>query len=558
MIREIYLKPKDRIAAGVKKLAAAVKCTLGPQGRNVIIQNPFRKPTVTKDGVTVAEEIHVEDPVESEAIQVMKQAARRTGDEAGDGTTTATVLAEALYLNGRRAVEAGANPRRLKRGMDSALDTIVEYLEERKELVEDEDALKNVATIAANNDDKIGELIGGAMNRLGHDGVIVVQEGNGLEDELHYDQGMKLESGMMSMAFSDRLTPGRAEYTDPKVLVCQRRIATAYEVVPLLEHAVKNGEALFILCDDISPEALMCVATNRDKVRVCVVKAPDHAEFRRAIMEDVAAMTGATVISSDMDVDLRTLNTEGGYALDQFLGDADRITAGKHETVIVKGTLDDEGRQQVEARIAIIKNEMESGPGDYLRDKLQKRLARLSGGVARLYITAPTEAEMVHKKARVEDALFAAKAAADSGILPGGGIALARAITSLRDFDLHTDVGAGIKIVKDALSVPFKTIAENAGYEGSVLLERLRSKGDDFWEGYDFNEDASTEEPLVGDMRKFGIVDPTKVVTIALRNAISVADLLLNTEAVIVNTSEQDEALEQGLRKRSSHGQPLR
>ncbi len=550
MIRDVIVDPVDKISAGVALLANAVKVTLGPQGKNVIISHPFRKPVVTKDGVTVAEEIHVEDPAESVAIQILKQAARQTCEEAGDGTTTATVLAEALYFGGLKAIESGVNPTKLHAGMQDAYRQVAAFLEANKMTVEgDVSVLKKVAAVAANNDAEIGELIGKAMNKVGHDGVIVVQEGRGEADELYFDEGAKLESGMLSVAFSNK-NPWRTEYDHPDIIVCQKSINTAYDVVPFLEHAQRQGKPMLLICNEISQDALICIASNREKAQVCPVKAPDHAEFRRAIMDDMAIMCGAIVISPDMDLTLSTLGKEGNKPVESFVGTAERAIVSKSETIIIQGATNKDLRAAVEGRVAFIKEELEAAQHDYVKDKLQKRLARLSGGVGRLYIVAPTDAEMAQKKARVEDALFATRAAVDTGILPGGGMALLWAAREIESPDSYSDEGMGLRIVKDALAVPFRTIAENSNHDGGEMIARvaydLGKVEGKFWLGYDFGARVLSVEPLY----EKGIIDPVKVVLSALKNAISVAYLLLTTDVMVVNTPAQDEALEQNLRNR--------
>lgn len=513
---------------GVDKLADAVKVTLGPKGRNVIIEKKFGAPVVTKDGVTVAKEIELEDPVENMGAQMVREVASKTSDVAGDGTTTATVLAQAIYREGLKNVTAGANPMDLKRGIDMAVAAIVDELKKISRTISDKKEIAQVGTISANNDAEIGNLIAEAMEKVGKDGVITVEEAKGTETELKVVEGMQFDRGYLSPYFVTNAETMEAELDEPYLLIHDKKISSMKDLLPILEKVAQQGRALLIIAEEVEGEALATLVVNklRGTLKVCAVKAPGFGDRRKAMLEDIAILTGGTVISE-----------EKGYKLENatlaYLGQAKRIVVDKDNTTIVEG----KGKSdQIKARINEIKIQIDKTTSDYDREKLQERLAKLSGGVAVLNIGASTEVEMKEKKARVEDALHATRAAVQEGIVPGGGVALIRAARALDNLKPeNADQKTGIEIIRRAIEEPLRMIVANTGtIDGAVVLQKVKEGKDDFG----FNARTETFENLIA----AGVVDPTKVTRTALENAASVASLLLTTEAVISEKKEEEKA----------------
>ena len=515
---------RARLKVGVDKLANAVKVTLGPAGRNVLIDKKFGAPTSTKDGVTVAKEIELADPVENMGAQMVREVASKTSDVAGDGTTTATVLAQAIYREGLKNVTAGARPIDLKRGIDRAVKEVVQELRNISRSISGKKEIAQVGTISANNDPEIGELIAEAMDKVGKDGVITVEEAKGMETELKVVEGMQFDRGYLSPYFVTNSETMEAELEDPLILIHDKKISNMKELLPILEKSAQSGRPLLIISEDIEGEALATLVVNklRGTLRVCAVKAPGFGDRRKAMLEDIAILTGGTVISE-----------EKGYKLENttinYLGQAGRVTIDKDNTIIVegKGTA-----EEIKARINEIKGQVEKSTSDYDTEKLQERLAKLSGGVAVLNIGASTEVEMKEKKARVEDALHATRAAVQEGIVVGGGVALIRAIKGLdRAVADNEDQKTGIEIIRRALEEPLRQIVANTGTtDGAVVLEKVKAGTGDFG----FNARTEVYENLVD----AGVVDPTKVTRSALENAASVAGILLTTEAAITDIKE--------------------
>ncbi len=516
---------RAKLKVGVDKLANAVKVTLGPAGRNVLIDKKFGAPTSTKDGVTVAKEIELSDPFENMGAQMVREVASKTSDVAGDGTTTATVLAQAIYREGLKNVTAGARPIDLKRGIDRAVKEVVQELRNISRNISGKKEIAQVGTISANNDPEIGELIAEAMDKVGKDGVITVEEAKGMDTELKVVEGMQCDRGYLSPYFVTNPETMDAELEDPLILIYDKKISNMKELLPILEKAAQSGRPLLIISEDIEGEALATIVVNklRGTLRVCAVKAPGFGDRRKAMLEDIAILTGGTVISE-----------EKGYKLENatvsYLGQAARVTVDKDNTIIVegKGTAD-----EIKARINEIKGQIEKSTSDYDTEKLQERLAKLSGGVAVLNIGASTEVEMKEKKARVEDALHATRAAVQEGIVVGGGVALIRAIKGLdRAIADNEDQKTGIEIVRRALEEPLRQIVANTGTtDGAVVLEKVKAGTGDFG----FNARTEQYENLV----EAGVVDPTKVTRSALENAASVASILLTTEAAITDIKEE-------------------
>lgn len=512
------VEARDALKRGVDKLADAVKVTLGPRGRNVVIEKSFGAPTVTKDGVTVAKEIELSDKLENMGAQMVKEVASKTSDNAGDGTTTATVLAQAIVSAGLKNVTAGANPMDLKRGIDMAVEAIVGELKKLSKEIDDRNEIAQVGTISANNDEFIGNLIADAMEKVGKDGVITVEEAKGTETYLETVEGMQFDRGYLSPYFvtdSEKMT---AEMEDPYILIYDKKISAMKDLLPILEKVVQSGKPLLIIAEDIEGEALATLVVNklRGSLKIAAVKAPGFGDRRKAMLEDIAILTGGTVISE-----------ERGYKLENatldYLGQASSVTIDKDNTTIVGGS----GKpDDIKARVNQIKGQIETTTSDYDREKLQERLAKLSGGVAVLYIGAASEVEMKEKKARVEDALHATRAAVEEGIVPGGGVALLRTASALDKLKGENDDQAvGFQIVRKALEAPLRTIANNAGVEGAIVVQKvLEGKGA-------FGYNARTE--VYEDLIQAGVIDPTKVTRTALENAASVAGLLLTTEAVV-------------------------
>jgi chaperonin GroEL len=521
MAKEITFnsEAREKLKAGVDALANAVKVTLGPKGRNVIIQKSFGAPTITKDGVTVAKEIELSDPVENMGAQMVKEVASRTADAAGDGTTTATVLAQAMVRAGLKNVAAGANPMDLKRGIDKATQVLYASLKEQSETIDaDFEKIKQVASISANNDDTIGTLIADAMKRVTKDGVITVEEAKGTDTYVEEVLGMQFDRGYLSPYFITNADNMTAEYENPLILIYDKKVSTMNEVVPVLEKAIGAGRPLLIIAEDVDSQALGVLVVNRlrGSLKVVAVKAPGFGDRRKAMLEDIAILTGGTVISDEKGYKLE--NTELHH-----LGQCEKITIDKDNTTIVNGKGDGD---LIKTRINEIKKQIETTTSDYDKEKLQERLAKLAGGVAVLYVGAPTEVEMKEKKDRVDDALHATRAAIEEGIVPGGGVALVRGIAALRNLKgINEDETIGISIVRKAIEAPLRTIAENAGVDGSVVLQRvLNNKGD-------FGYNARTDK--YEDLKKAGVIDPTKVTRVALENAASIAGMVLTTECVI-------------------------
>lgn len=524
----IYFDAEGRAALkrGVDKLADAVKVTLGPKGRNVVIEKKFGPPTVTKDGVTVAKEIELEDPLENMGAQMVREVASKTSDVAGDGTTTATVLAQAIFREGLKNVTAGANPMDLKRGIDMAVHAIVEELKKISRPISSRKEIAQVGTISANNDKEIGELIAEAMEKVGKDGVITVEEAKGTETELKVVEGMQFDRGYLSPYFVTNAETMEAELEEPLILIHDKKISSMKDLLPILEKVVQMGKSLLIIAEEVEGEALATLVVNklRGTLKVVAVKAPGFGDRRKAMLEDIAILTGGTVISE-----------EKGYKLENatiaYLGQAKRVVVDKDNTTIVEG----KGKSdQIKARINEIKMQIEKATSDYDKEKLQERLAKLSGGVAVLNIGASTEVEMKEKKARVEDALHATRAAVQEGIVPGGGVALIRAARALDNLKPENDdQKTGIEIVRRAIEEPLRMIVANTGtMDGAVVLQKVKEGKDDFG----FNARTEQYENLI----ESGVVDPTKVTRTALENAASVAGLLLTTEAVIVEKKEEE------------------
>jgi chaperonin GroEL len=530
MAKEISFNTEARasLKSGIDALANAVKVTLGPKGRNVVIQKSFGAPTITKDGVTVAKEVELENPVENMGAQMLKEVASKTADQAGDGTTTATVLAQAMVTAGMKNVTAGANPMDLKRGIDKAVKVVVESLKGQSEIIgEDFDKIKQVASISANNDDEIGSLIADAMKRVSKDGVITVEEAKGTDTYVEEVMGMQFDRGYLSPYFITDAENMTTEYENPYILIYDKKISNMQEVLPVLERVVQTGRPLLIISEDVDSQPLGVLVVNRLRggLKVVAVKAPGFGDRRKAMLEDIAILTGGTVISEEQGYKLE--NTEISH-----LGHAEKITIDKDNTTIVNGSGDPE---RIKARINQIKQQIEVTTSDYDKEKLQERLAKLAGGVAVLYVGAATEVEMKEKKDRVDDALHATRAAIEEGIVPGGGVALVRCISKLTDMKgANEDENIGIQIVRKALEAPLRTIAENAGVEGSVVLQEvMRNNG-----SYGYNARMDRYE----DMKAAGVIDPTKVARVAVENAGSIAGMILTTECVINDKPEPKEA----------------
>ncbi len=512
------VEARDALKKGVDKLANAVKVTLGPRGRNVVIEKSFGAPLVTKDGVTVAKEIELSDKVQNMGAQMVKEVASKTSDNAGDGTTTATVLAQAILSEGLKNVTAGANPMDLKAGIDKAVEAIINDLKKMSRDIDDRKEIAQIGTISANNDETIGNLIADAMEKVGKDGVITVEEAKGTETYLETVEGMQFDRGYLSPYFVTDSEKMVTEMEDPYILIFDKKISAMKDLLPILEKVVQNGNPLLIIAEDIEGEALATLVVNklRGSLKIAAVKAPGFGDRRKAMLEDIAILTGGTVISE-----------ERGYKLENatldFLGRASRVTIDKDNTTIVDGS----GKEDdITARVNQLKSQIENTTSDYDREKLQERLAKLSGGVAVLYIGAASEVEMKEKKARVEDALHATRAAVEEGIVPGGGVALLRTAGALDKLKGATDdENVGIQIIRRAIEAPLRSIANNAGVEGAIVVQKVLDGKDAF--GYN----ARTE--VYEDLIKAGVIDPTKVTRTALLNAASVSGLMLTTEAVI-------------------------
>jgi chaperonin GroEL len=516
---------RSGLKTGVDKLANAVKVTLGPKGRNVILEKKFGAPTVTKDGVTVAKEIELEDNVENMGAQMVREVASKTSDVAGDGTTTATVLAQAIYREGLKNVTAGANPMDLKRGIDIAVTKVVDYLKSISKDVEGRNEIAQVGSISANNDKSIGELIADAMEKVGKDGVITVEEAKGTETALEVVEGMQFDRGYLSPYFVTDTESMETILEDPMILIHDKKISAMKDLLPVLEKVAQQGKALLIIAEDLEGEALATLVVNkiRGTLKVAAVKAPGFGDRRKAMLEDIATLTSGTVISEERGFKLENATVS-------YLGTAKKVVIDKDNTTIVEGA----GKtEDIKKRINEIKAQIDKTTSDYDKEKLQERLAKLSGGVAVLQIGASTEVEMKEKKARVEDALHATRAAVEEGIVSGGGVALVRATSVLDKLEgENLDQTTGVKIVQKALEEPLKQIVNNAGLEGSVVLQKVKEGKDDFG----FNAFNEKYENLI----KVGVIDPTKVTRTALENAASVSSLLITTEAVVFEKKEKE------------------
>ncbi len=521
---------RDKIKKGVDKLANAVKVTLGPKGRNVILDKKFGAPTVTKDGVSVAKEIELKDPVENMGAQLVKEVASKTADAAGDGTTTATVLAQAIYSHGIKNVAAGANPMDLKRGIDKAVTAVIDHLKKQSKKLKDSSEISQVATISSNSDAEIGKMIATAMDKVGKDGVITVEEAKGTETEVKTVEGMQFDRGYLSPYFVTNTEKMEADLETPYVLIYDKKISSMKELLPILEQTAQTGKPLVIISEDVEGEALATLVVNkiRGSLRVAAVKAPGFGDRRKAMLEDIAILTGGKVISEETGMKLEDAKLE-------YLGKADKITIDKDNTTIVNGA---GKKSEIQGRVSQIKAQIEVTTSDYDKEKLQERLAKLSGGVAILYIGAATEVEMKEKKDRVDDALHATRAAVQEGIVPGGGVAYIRAIDALKDLKElgldNEDQATGVNIVRLSLEAPLRVIAENAGQEGSVIVNKVRDGKKDF--GYNARENKFEN------FFEAGIIDPTKVTRLALENAASIAGLLLTTEAVVSEIAEEKDS----------------
>ncbi len=512
------------VLKGVNTLADAVKVTLGPKGRNVVIERKFGSPIITKDGVTVAKEIELSDKLENIGAQMVREVASKTNEVAGDGTTTATVLAQAIFREGLRNVAAGANPMALQRGIQKAAERVVEELKKLSKPVEG-DAIAHVGTISANGDRTIGELIAEAMRKVGNEGVITVEESKSMQTELEVVEGMQFDRGYISPYFVTNPEKMECVLEDAFILIHEKKISSMRDLLPLLESIVSEGKSLLIIAEDVEGEALATLVVNklRGTLNVCAVKAPAFGDRRKAILQDIAILTGGKVISEDVGIKLENVQLSD-------LGRAKKVKVDKENTTIIEGAGD---AAAIEGRIKQIRQEIKETTSDYDREKLQERLAKLVGGVAVIRVGAATETEMKEKKARVEDAMFATRAAVEEGIVPGGGVALLRAQKALDGFKLEDeDEQIGVDIVRRALEEPLRLIASNAGYEGSIVVEKVRENSN-----INFGFNAATEQ--YGDLVKDGVIDPTKVVRTALQNAASIASLLLTTEAVVADLPEK-------------------
>jgi len=519
---------RSSLKKGLDQLADAVRITLGPKGRNVIIDKKFGAPTITKDGVTVAKEVELEDPIENMGAQMVKEVASKTSDIAGDGTTTATILAQSIFHEGLKNVTAGLNPTHLKRGIDKAIRSVVDELEKLSKPVGGKAEIRQVGTISANNDPSIGNLIAEAMDKVGKDGVITVEEAKSTETNLDVVEGMQFDRGYLSPYFVTNPDSMSVELEDPMILIHDKKISVMKDLLPILEKVAQTGKPFLIISEDIEGEALATLVVNklRGTLKVAAVKAPGFGDRRKEMLEDIAVLTGGRVISEDAGFKLENAATTD-------LGKAKRVTIDKDDTIIVEGG---GNKGDITGRINQIKKQVENSTSDYDKEKLQERLAKLAGGVAVLKIGAATEVEMKEKKARVEDALHATRAAVEEGIVPGGGVAFIRCLKSLDSLKLKGDEKLGAEIVRRALEEPLRQIANNAGHEGSIVVQKVKESTET-----NFGFNAETEE--YGDMIKAGVIDPTKVTRVALENAGSVAGLLLMTETTIVDKPEPEKPM---------------
>lgn len=517
---------RDLLKSGVDQLANAVKVTLGPKGRNVIIDKKFGAPHITKDGVSVAREIELEDPFENMGAQLVKEVASKTNDDAGDGTTTATVLAQSIVNVGIKNLAAGASPMELKRGIDKAVATVVASLREQsKEIGDDLAKIEHVAKISANGDETIGKLIAEAMEKVKKEGVITVEEAKGMETTVEVVEGMQFDKGYISPYFATNTEKMLVEFENPYILIYDKKISTLKEILHILEEVVQTGRGLLLIAEDIESEALATLVVNRlrGSLKVAAVKAPGFGDRRKAMLEDIAILTGGTVISEETGLSLEAATME-------MLGSAEKVTIDKDHTTIVNGG---GAKENIEARVQVIKNQIEASTSDYDKEKLQERLAKLAGGVAVLYVGAPSEVEMKEKKDRVEDALSATRAAIEEGTVPGGGVAYIRATKALEGLKGETDdEQTGIDIIRRAIEEPLRQILANAGKEGAVVVQKLKDGEGDF--GYNARTDKYEH------LAETGVIDPTKVARVALENAASIAGMFLTTECVITDLPEKN------------------
>jgi chaperonin GroEL len=523
---------RQAILKGVTTLTDAVKATLGPKGRNVIIDRKFGAPTITKDGVTVAKEIELKEPFENMGAQLVREVASKTSDAAGDGTTTATVIAYALYREGMKNVTAGSNPMDLKRGIEKAVEAVVDELKKMSKPVQDKKEIAQVGTISANSDPSVGELIADAMDKVGKDGVITVEEAKSMATTLDIVEGMQFDRGYVSPYFITDPERMECSLEDAYILIHDKKVSSMRDLIPLLEQIAKMGRPLLILSEDVDGEALATLVVNklRGTLQICAVKAPGFGDRRKAMLEDIAILTGGTVISEDLGMKLETVKIND-------LGRAKKITVDKENTTIVEGAGD---TSSIQGRIKQIKAQMEETTSDYDKEKLQERLAKLAGGVAVINVGAATETEMKEKKARVEDALHATRAAVEEGIIPGGGVALLRCIPAIDALNLEGDQQIGVGIVRKSLEEPIKQIVVNAGLEGAIIVEKVKDSKE---KNYGF--DAQSEQ--FTDMIEAGIIDPTKVTRTALQNAASVASLMLTTEVMVTEIPEKEDKMPPGM-----------
>ena len=521
---------RDGLRRGVDKLANTVRITLGPKGRNVVLHKKFGMPVITNDGVTIAKEIELEDPFENMGAQLLREVATKTHDDAGDGTTTATVLAQSILREGLKNVMAGANPMRIKRGIDSAVEAVVQSLKKSSKTVAGRDEVEQVATISANNDREVGKLIADAMEKVGKDGVITVEEAKSIETTLEFTEGLQFDRGYVSPYFVTEAERMKAVLQDPMILITDKKIGSIHELLPILEKIAQMGKPVLIIAEDIEGEALATVVVNKLRgVLSCVaVKAPGYGDRRKAMLEDVAILTGGRVISEEAGFKLENATTGD-------LGKAKSITVDKENTTIVGGA----GKtSEVQARIVQLRKQIEDTTSSYDKEKLQERLAKLSGGVAVISVGAATEVEMKEKKARVEDALSATRSALEEGIVPGGGVAFLRALGAVNKLKLEGDEKVGRDIVAKALEEPAKLIASNAGQEGSIVVEKIKA--------LEANSGFNAQTNKYEDMVKAGIVDPAKVARVALQNAASIGGLLLTTDALVADKPEEEEEMPAG------------
>ena len=530
MAKEILfnIDARDQLKKGVDELANAVKVTLGPKGRNVILEKKFGAPHITKDGVTVAKEIELEDSFQNLGAQLVKEVASKTGDDAGDGTTTATVLAQSIVSVGTKNVTAGANPMDLKRGIDKAVEAVVENIKSQSRLVGDNyDKIEQVATVSANNDARIGKLIADAMRKVSKDGVITIEEAKGTQTTIEIVEGMQFDRGYISPYFVTNTEKMSVEMEKPYILIHDKKISNLKELLPVLEPAVQSGRPLLIIAEDVESEALTTLVVNRLRasLKICAVKAPGFGDRRKEMLEDIAILTGGTVISEEKGIKLENATLE-------MLGTAEKITVDKDNTTIVNGA---GNKEAIATRVTQIKSQIAATTSDYDREKLQERLAKLAGGVAVLYVGAASEVEMKEMKDRVDDALHATRAAIEEGIVPGGGVAYIRAIEALNNVKAdNDDEQTGIEIIKRAIEEPLRQIVANAGKEGAVVVQKIREGKADF--GYNARTDKYEN------FFEAGIVDPVKVARIALENAASIAGMFLTTECVVVEKKEENPA----------------